>query len=63
MKAPKRRSFWQYNKDNKYWVVWVVSAALGSASLFDTSLGMKIFFFAIGVVTVIAGLIDWKKLG
>lgn len=61
-RAPKRRSFWEYNRDNGYWVVWAVTIFFAIAS-FSESIGMASGFLGVGVVSVIAGLIDWRRLG
>lgn len=61
-RAKKRRSFWEYNRDNGYWVVWAVTVFLSIAS-FSDSAAMGLGFLSVGVVAVIAGLIDWKRLG
>lgn len=61
-RAKKRRSFWEYNKDNGYWVVWAVTVFLSIAS-FSDSVGMGLGFLSVGAVAVVAGLIDWRRLG
>lgn len=62
-RAPKTRSFWQYNKDNKMiFAVWGTCLLLGIASIGE-SLGMAIAFFGVGVLALIASLIDWYRKG
>lgn len=61
-RAPKRRSFWEYNRDNGYWVVWAITIFFSVAS-FSQSTAMSLGFLGVGIVTVIVGLIDWRRLG
>lgn len=61
-RAKKRRSFWEYNKDNGYWVVWAVTVFLSIAS-FSDSVAAGLGFLGVGAVAVVAGLIDWIRLG
>lgn len=62
--APKRRTFWKYNKDNwAIFVVWGYCIGLGIASLCLGSLGFGAFFFGVGLLTLFASWIDWKRKG
>lgn len=63
MYAPKRRSFWKYNKDNGYWILYPIFAGFIAVSV-KVSVPFFIWFFSICLAVVIGKSIqDYKKNG
>lgn len=64
-RAPRRRSFWQYNQDN--WMSLIIGPFTLTATIVTISAGapviVPIIFGASFAALVIGNYIDWIRLG
>jgi hypothetical protein len=63
-KAEKRRSFWQYNKDNwAIFIPFIMSLIFAPMAFADGAPMIGGFFLIVTMVCVLGSYIDWKRLG